>query len=192
MDLADPQWKGKIEIAPSETDFWPIVSSVDAAKGQAATVAWLKGLKANAGSNDNVPDNETVTSDINQGTAELAVINHYYFYRLEAEQGKGKVHANVAYFAPQDPGYVEDISGAGVLKSSTHQVAAQEFVAFLTSQIGQQVLAAGDSFEYPIRPGVAANPELTPLSQLQPNSFTPAQLGTGLTAKTLLQEAGLL
>src|ERR1700733_11000423 len=25
LDLAQPQWKGKIEIAPSETDFWPIV-----------------------------------------------------------------------------------------------------------------------------------------------------------------------
>jgi iron(III) transport system substrate-binding protein len=28
LDLADPKWKGKIEIAPSETDFWPIVSSI--------------------------------------------------------------------------------------------------------------------------------------------------------------------
>ena len=54
------------------------------------------------------------------------------------------------------------------------------------------MLAAGDSFEYPIHPGVAANPELTPLDQLQPSSFTPADLGTGLDAKKLLQEAGLI
>jgi hypothetical protein len=39
---------------------------------------------------------------------------------------------------------------------------------------------------------VAANPELTPLSLLKPTAFTPAQLGTGLEAKTLLQEAGLI
>jgi hypothetical protein len=39
---------------------------------------------------------------------------------------------------------------------------------------------------------VAANPELTPLDQLQPASFTPAELGTGLDAKQLLQEAGLI
>ena len=57
---------------------------------------------------------------------------------------------------------------------------------------GQRVLAHSESFEYPIRPGVAADPELTPLARLHPNSFTPAQLGTGLNAKTLLQEAGLL
>jgi len=41
-DLLDPQWKGKIEIAPSETDFWPIVSSVARAKGHAAALAWLE------------------------------------------------------------------------------------------------------------------------------------------------------
>ncbi|MGH3670771.1 MAG: extracellular solute-binding protein, partial [Pseudonocardiaceae bacterium] len=93
MDLADPQWKGKIEISPSETDFWPIVSSIARAKGQAATVAWLKALKANAGANDNVPDNETIASDVSQGTTDLAVINHYYFYRLQAEVGKGSVNA---------------------------------------------------------------------------------------------------
>ena len=34
MQLADPQWKDKIEIAPAETDFWPIVSSIARARGQ--------------------------------------------------------------------------------------------------------------------------------------------------------------
>jgi iron(III) transport system substrate-binding protein len=192
LDLADPQWKGKIEIAPSETDFWPIVSSVARVKGQAAALAWLKGLKANAGSGDDVPDNETLTSDVSQGVTDLAVINHYYFYRLEAEVGKGSVNAKIAYFAPNDPGYLQDISGAAILKSSTHKAAAQKFLAFMTSVAGQRVLAAGESFEYPIHPGVAANPELTPLDQLQPASFTPAELGTGLDAKQLLQEAGLI
>ena len=192
LQLADPRWKGKIELAPSETDFWPIVSSVEAAKGHDATLAWLEGLKANAGADDNVPDNETVTSDVNQGVSQLGLINSYYWYRLRAEVGKGSMHSAVAYFAPGDPGYVQDISGAAVLKSSTHRAAAQRFLAFLTSAAGQKILASGDSFEYPIRPGVPANPQLTPLDQLHPNGFTPADLGTGLNAKELLQEAGLL
>jgi iron(III) transport system substrate-binding protein len=192
LGLADPKWKGKIEIAPSETDFWPIVSSVARAKGQAVALAWLKGLKANAGNGDDIPDNETLTSDVSQGTTDLALINHYYYYRLEAEIGKGSVKAKIAYLAPRDPGYVEDISGAGILKSSKHQAAAQELLAFMTGEAGQEILAHGDSFEYPIHPGVAANPELTPLDKLQPTAFTPAELGTGLDAKNLLQEAGLL
>ena len=130
MDLADPQWKGKIEIAPSETDFWPIVSAIARFKGQVAALTWLKGLKANAGNGDDVPDNETLTSDVSQGVTDLAIINHYYFYRLEAEVGKGSVNAKLAYFAPHDPGYLQDISGAAILKSSTHDAAAQKFLAF--------------------------------------------------------------
>ncbi len=62
LQLADPQWKGKLELAPSETDFWPIVSSVAKTYGDAKALAWLKGLKANAGANDSVPDNETVVA----------------------------------------------------------------------------------------------------------------------------------
>jgi iron(III) transport system substrate-binding protein len=192
MELADPRWLEKIEIAPAETDLWPIVSSIDRAKGHRAALRWLIRLEINAAGNDNVPDNETITRDVSQGVSDLGLINHYYYYRLLAEIGKRAVKANIAYFAPRDPGYVEDISGVGVLKSSKHQAAAQKLVSFMTSVAGQSVLAKSDSFEYPIRPGVPASPELTPLSQLQPTSFTPAELGTGLDAKELLEEAGLI
>jgi iron(III) transport system substrate-binding protein len=192
LELADPKWKGKIELAPAETDFWPVVSSVARSVGQTAALSWLKGLRSNAGSEDNVPDNETLAHDISQGISELGLINSYYFYRLQAEVGPGSVHSAVATFAPGDPGYVEDISGAAILKSSEHQAAAQEFLAFMTSPAGQSVLAHSDSFEYPLNPAVPADPVLTPLRQLHPNSFTPAELGTGLGAQQLLQQAGLL
>ena len=48
------------------------------------------------------------------------------------------------------------------------------------------------SFEYPLKAGVAANPKLPPLSSYQPNSFSPADLGTGEIAQQLLQQAGLI
>ncbi|HWF42131.1 MAG TPA: extracellular solute-binding protein [Acidothermaceae bacterium] len=192
MDLADPKWKGKLELAPAETDFWPIVSSVAKTYGDAKALAWLKGLKSNAAPNDNIPDNETVVSDVNKGTAEMGLINHYYFYRLQTEMGKPAVHSALSFFAPHDPGYLLDISGAGILKSSKHLAAAQKFVAFITSAAGQTILANSDSFEYPIGDHVAASPELPPFSSLQPSSFSVADLGTGEDAKTLLQEAQLL
>ncbi len=192
LGLADPQWKGKLELAPAETDFWPIVSSIARSRGAPAAEAFLKSLKANAGSNDNVPDNETVVRDVSQGTADLALINQYYFYRLQAELGKGSVHGALAYFAPGDPGYVEDVSGAAVLKASQHQAAAQRFLAFLTGRSGQTLLAQSQSFEYPIHQGVAPNPALPPLGRFKPSSFTPNELGTGLDAERLLRAAGLI
>ncbi len=192
LELAKPRWRGKIEIAPGETDMWPVISSIVRSYGRKVALRWLIGLELNAEGNDQVPDNETITSDVSQGTTELGLINHYYYYRLMSEIGKKAVKADIAYFAPHDPGYVEDISGAAILKTSKHMAADQEFLRFLTSRAGQEVLAHSNSFEYPIRAGVAANSQLTPLSRLQPIDFTPAELGTGLNAKELLEESGLL
>jgi iron(III) transport system substrate-binding protein len=191
LDMASPKYKGEFELAPAETDFWPLVASVAKAKGDAAALAWLEGLKSNA-SDDNVPDNETLVSDVSQGVTDFAVSNHYYYYRLQATVAGGTGDAKLAYFVPRDPGYVKSISGIAVVKSSKHQAAAQEFVNFLTGEAGQEVLESGVSFEYPLKAGVPANSKLPPLSGYQPNSFSPADLGTGEIAKQLLQQAGLI
>lgn len=193
LQLADPEWKGKIEIAPAETDFWPVVSSVAHTYGDARALSWLEGLKTNAGSKQIAPDNETIADDVNRGLSQIGLINHYYFDRLRAEKGDAAIHSSLAYFAPGDPGYLQTFSGAGVLKSSTHQAAAQKFVAFITSAAGQATLAESDSFEYPLAAGVAPSASVTPLDQLHPSTtFTPTEFGTGDDAKKLLQKAGLL
>lgn len=190
LDLANPEWKGKLDIAPSETDFAPIVTSVAQDKGDAAAVNWLKALKANAGSHQD-PDNETLVANVNKGTTEIGVINHYYWYRLRDEVGQSGIHSALATFAPGDDGYLLDVSGAGVLKSSTHQAAAQAFVAFLVSAAGQRVLAQSDSWEYPVGSGVT-NPKLPPLSSFHPRQFSLTQIGDGEKALDLLQQAGVL
>jgi iron(III) transport system substrate-binding protein len=192
MDLADPKYKGKLELAPGETDFWPIVTSIEHAKGKDAALNWLKAIKSNAGSDDHTPDNETLVSDVSKGDADMGLINHYYFYRLRDEMGAGNFHAKLSLFAPRDPGYVEDISGAAILKSSGNQAAAQKFLAFMASAAGQRVLADSTSFEYPLAKGVAPNPALPPFAKYQPDPITPAQIGTGTDAQDLLQQAGLI
>ncbi len=192
LQLADPRYKGKLELAPAETDFWPIVSSIVRARGRQAALTWLQGLKANAGSNDHTPDNETLVGDINKGDAAMGLINHYYFFRIRSQAGAGSFHARLAWFAPRDPGFVQDISGAGILKSAPHPAAAQKFLAFLTSKAGQNVIAHSASYEYPLVRGVAPNPALPPLSMLKPDSITPAEIGTGTDARDLLRQAGLI
>ena len=189
--LADPKWKGKLSIAPGETDFAPLVTSVAASRGDAAALAWLKALKSNAGSHQEA-DNETLVSNVNKGITQLAVINSYYWYRLQNEVGKGKMHSALANFAPGDDGYLLDVSGAGVLKSSKHQKAAQALLAFLVSKQSETVLASGDSFEYPLGSNTPADPELPPLSAAKPKAFDLSQIGDGKHAVTLLQKAGLL
>ena len=192
MDLADPRYKGKLELAPAETDFWPIITSIIRAHGRQAALTWLEGLKANAGSDDHTPDNETLVGDISKGTADMGLINHYYFFRIRSETDAGSFHAKLAWFAPRDPGFVEDISAAAALKSARHAAAAQKFLAFLVSRAGQTVISHSASYEYPLASGVAPNPALPPVSTLTPNPITPAEIGTGIDARDLLRQVGLI
>jgi iron(III) transport system substrate-binding protein len=195
MQLADAKYKGKIALAPGETDFQPIVTSVLRTYGHAAALSWLEGVKSNAASHI-VPDNETIANEVNRGQVAFGIINEYYWYRLQAEIGASAMHSQITYFAPHDPGYVIDVSGAAVLKSSKNQAAAQKFLSFLVSKQGQEIIARASgneqSYEYPLGSGVTTSAPETPFDQLQPNSITIADLGDGSAAIALLRQAGLL
>ncbi len=189
LSLARPQWKGKLGVAPSETDFQPLVTAIAKLDGTAAAERWLDGIKANSRI---YPDNETVVSQVNNGESAIGLINHYYWYRLRDEVGASGLHSALHYYAPGDPGSLLNVSGAAVLGSSHHQPAAQAFVAFLLSRAGQEVIAHSNSYEYPLRPGVAPNPQLPPLSRLRFAPVTLSDLGGGGTALELEQQVGLL
>ena len=194
MQLAEARYVGKLAIAPGETDFQPIVTSVMRKYGTAAALRWLKAIKTNAGSHI-YPDNETIANEVNRGAVAFGIVNQYYWYRMRAEIGAGNMHSDIAYFAPHDPGYVIDVSGAAILKSSTHQAAAQKFLAYLVSKPAQEIIAnpaKSISFEYPIASGVTTQAPETPLSQLRPYPITVSELGDGSAAITLLKQAGLL
>jgi iron(III) transport system substrate-binding protein len=191
LQLANPRYAGKLAFAAGETDFQPIVTSVVKTYGHAQAVSWLNGIKRNAGSHI-YPDNETIADEVNRGAVAFGVVNQYYWYRMRAEIGASNMHSEITYFAPHDPGYVLDVSGAAILKSSKHQAAAQKFLAFMTSKQGQEIIAHSISFEYPIASGVTTAQPETPFNQLQPNSITIPELGDGSTAIALLQQAGLL
>jgi iron(III) transport system substrate-binding protein len=197
-ELADAQYRGKLAIAPGETDFQPIVTAYLRAYGKAATLAWLRKIDANAAGHI-YPDNETIADEVNRGAVAFGIVNQYYWYRMRAEIGASNIHSKIAYFAPGDPGYVLDVSGAAVLKSSKHQADAQKFLAFLVSRQAQEIIANPGtgpdqslSFEYPIASGVTTRAGETPFSQLRPYPVTIAELGDGSTAIALLREAGLL
>jgi len=191
LGLADPRYRGKLAFAAGETDFQPIVTSVLRTYGRTRALSWLIGIRTNAGSHL-YADNEGISAAVNRGIVAFGVVNQYYWYRMRAEIGASNIRSKIAYFAPGDPGYVIDVSGAGILKSSRHQAAAQRFLAFLVSKRGQEIIAHSISFEYPIASGVkTAQPE-TPFAELKPNPIDIAQLGTGAAAIELLREVQLL
>ena len=189
LDLAQPQWKGKVAIAPTDSDFVPLVGAVIATYGQSAALNWLKGLKANA---TQYADIEAAVAAVNKGQQAVGIINQYYWFRLRQELGTGATHSKVYYFPGRNVGGLENISGAAVLASSSHKAAAEKFVSFLVSAQAEKILATGDTYEYPTRPGIGPNPQLTPLSQVNPAVLSVVSLGNDLPAAALLQQAGLI
>ncbi len=190
LDLAKPEWKGRVAIAPSDADFLPLVNAVAMLRGKPAALAWLKGLRDNAQIFD---DDEGVVAGVDRGSVAVGVINNYYWARLRTEVGAAKLHSQIHHFAGGDVGALINISGAAVLKSSKNQAEAQKFLAFLVSRPVQDELAKGDvSFEYPLASGVAPNPLLKPFEQLQPPALSMQDLGDDQDAAKMLRQAGLI
>ncbi len=189
LELAERRWRDKVGFAPSETDFQPLLTAIVKLRGQAAAERWLKELQEGARV---YPDNETVVTQVNNGESQLGPVNHYYWYRLRQEQGAAGTHSALSYYANGDPGNLLNVSGAAVLKSSSKQAAAQKLLAFLVSGAAQETIVHSDSWEYPLRPGVAPAPGLRPLSAIGAGALTPAQLGDGREALALEQRLGLL
>jgi iron(III) transport system substrate-binding protein len=184
LDLAKPAWKGRWGASPTGADFQAIVSALLELKGEAATVAWLKGMKENA---TFFRGNSAVLKAINAGQIDGGVIYHYYWFRDQDKTSENSSHTALHYFRHQDPGAFVSISGAGVLASSSHQAQAQEFVKWLSGKGGQTILKTGDSFEYAVGQGAQSNPKLVPLAELQAPSVNPSSLNSKKVSDMMTQ-----
>lgn len=187
LDLAAPRWKGKVAVAPLDSDFPPVVGAVIATHGKSAAASWLAGVKRNAAV---YQDDESVVAAVNRGDEAVGVINQYYWYRLRREVGTPKIHSALYYFPNGDPGSVVNVSGAAVLASSHHRSQAERLVAFFVSRAGQRLISAGDDYEYPVRPGVAPNPELPAFANISHASISVGALGNDVPARQLVAKAG--
>ncbi len=188
MDLADPAWKGRWAASPSGGDFQAIVSAMLQLKGEAATSAWLKAMKANA-----VPykGNTVAMKAVNAGQVESAVIYHYYWFGDQAKTGENSGNVALHFFRNNGPGSFVSVSGAGVLASSKHPAEAQAFVKWIAGHGGQAVLRDGNSFEYAVGTGEASNPKLPALASLDAPKVDPSQLNSRAVTD-LMTDAGLL
>jgi iron(III) transport system substrate-binding protein len=188
LDLADPRWKGRWGAAPAGADFQAIVGALLQLKGETVTADWLKAMKANAIA---YRGNSAAMRGVNAGEVEGALIYHYYYFADQARTGENSRNVALHYFRNGDPGAFVSVSGAGVLASSPRKAEAETFVRWIVGKGGQGILRDGDSFEYAIANGAAANPRLEPLAKLDPPRIEPATLDARRVTE-LMTAAGLL
>ena len=175
LALAQPRWKGKLAVAPTDSDFVPLVGAVIAVYGTARARAWLAGLKANAvrstrttrrwSPRSTAGRRKSASSTSTTGTGSGS-------RSARATSTAGSTTSRIA-----TSGSIENISGAAVLASSQHKTDAERFVSFLASAPAQRILAASDDYEYPARQGVAAESRSAAVAQVDPAVLSVVRLG---------------
>ena len=188
MDLQDPEYKDQWGAGATGADFQAIVAGMLAEEGEKKTADWLDGLKDNARIYQN---NIATMKAVNSGEVPMGVIYHYYWYRDQAETKEGTENTKLHYFKNEDPGAFVSLSAGGVLKSADHPKKAQEFLAFVLSPEGQQVLEDSGSMEYAVATGVESDPALPALDTLEAPPVDPFTLDSEKVTQ-LMTDAGIL
>ena len=186
--FTDPAWKGRIGWAPTNASLQSFVTAYRVLNGDDAAKAWLEGIQANEPKV--YEGNDAVLAAIAAGEIEVGFINHYYLMRQLAEQGDSFPVRN--HFLPGgDPGSLVNVAGAGILSSAPNPAAAQAFVDFLLTPESQTYFAT-ETHEYPLIDGIAANPALPALTDIQSPDIDLSDLADLEGTLRLMQEAGVL
>jgi iron(III) transport system substrate-binding protein len=179
-DLADPKWRGKVCIRSSSNVYnLSLLSSIIAAKGEAAAEDWAKGVVANFARDPQGGDTDQIKA-VAAGECAIAVANSYYYVRLltSDKEDNRKVAEDVGVVFPNqgDRGTHVNVSGAGVLKSAKNTDQAIRFLEYMTSESAQRYFADGNN-EYPVVESVAANSALLSLGSFKEDTVSIAALG---------------
>lgn len=188
-ELADPAWRGKVGIAPTNASFQSFVTAMRVTEGEAATRAWLEALVAN--DVQSFEGNGDVRDAVDAGTVSLGLVNHYYVYEKRAEVGADALSVDNHFLAPGDPGSLVNVAGVGILATSDATSDAQAFVDYLLSEAGQTYFSE-TTFEYPLVAGIAVAEGLPALEDVQGPDITLGDLADVAGTQALLTEVGLL
>jgi iron(III) transport system substrate-binding protein len=158
MDLASPEWKGKVLMRSSSNVYnQSLLSYMIYHFGEKKATEWAKGVVANMARTPQGGDGEQLTA-LAAGEGGIAVANTYYYGMFLAgkEGGKNnKVKEAVGIVFPEQDkiGAHVNIRGAAVLASSKHEANAVKMLEFFSSEKAQQSFA-DINFEYPVNAAV--------------------------------------
>lgn len=184
--LTEPEWQGRLGVAPTNGSFVAFVTGMILAEGEEATREWLEGIAAN----DPVifDGNGPIVDAVVAGDLDAGLVNHYYLLQRIAELGE--VPAANHFFSDGDPGGLVMAAGAGILQSTDQPEAALELVRHLLSEESQAHFLT--LFEYPLVEGVGTPEGQLPLEELPTLDISLTDTADTLEpALNLIAESGL-
>ena len=185
FELAEPKWKGRIAIAPTNASFQAFVTAMRVVEGDELTSIRLSAMKENAVIFEK---NGAILDAVDSGQVDAGLINHYYWYAKAKEVGVSNMKAKLSAFAAADLGNLVNVAGAGLVNDNS---ASRAFLDFLLSASAQTYFAE-QTAEYPLVPGINVTEGLTPLSEVKSPDVDLSDLDTLGETLDLIRAAGLL
>jgi iron(III) transport system substrate-binding protein len=187
-DLTRPEWKGRVGWAPENASFQSAIAAMIQLEGADATREWLEAMKAN-GPRD-YPKNTPAVLAVSRGEVDVALVNHYYLYRLKAEHGDDFPVAN-HYLRDKSAHSMVNLSGAAIVAGSKKAAAAEKLLAFLLSNEGQ-TLFVENNHEFPVASGVDSPDGLPAIHSLGAPALDLSSLRELEETHEILRAAGVL
>lgn len=186
--LTDPRWRGRLGWAPTNGSFQAFVTAIRVLEGEEAAREWLVGMLANEPVA--YPNNTSIYQAVADGEVEVALSNHYYLFRFLVQQGD-EFPARSKHSDAGGPGSLINISGGGVVDTAGNPEAAERFLSYLLTDRVQERFSR-ETFEYPLVSGIATDPEVTPLKEINPPDIDLGDLSDLRGTLDLLREVGAI
>ena len=172
-DLAKPEWKGKVCIRSGQHPYnTSLIAAMIAHDGEAATEAWLRGVKANLARAAAGGDRE-VARDILGGICDIGIANAYYVGRMKNEPEGSEQRAwgdaikviRPVFSSATDGGTHVNVSGAAVALHAKNRDGAVKLLEYLVGDEAQSLYARAN-YEYPVKAGVELDPVVASFGDL--------------------------
>ena len=187
-DLVKPIYRNQIGIAPTNASFQAFLTALIENKGNGFAKVWLEDMQANGVKI--YLKNSAIVEAIDKGEISMGLTNHYYIWEVSEALGRA-INVKNGFFAPGDLGNLINVSGAGILKTSAKQKAAQDLINYLTSATAQEKFVT-DTHEYSLIQGATPPTDLPALDAIGAPSIDLRTLNNIKATQDLLIQVGLL
>ncbi len=160
-ELADPKWKGKICTRSGQHSYSiGLIASIVAHAGEKGAEKWLAAVKNNLARKPTGNDRAQVKA-IFAGECDISLGNTYYMGKMqtntkEPEQKQWAASVKLLFPNGADRGTHVNLSGMVMARYAPNAENALKLMEYLSSDRAQQLYGSAN-YEYPVKPGVAAD-----------------------------------
>ncbi len=154
-DLAKPEFKGLICTRSGKHPYMvALTASMIVHHGVEGAQEWLQNVKSNLARKPEGNDRAQVKA-IKEGVCDIAIINHYYMYKMitNPDQKAWADAVNVVFPNQDGRGTHMNVSGMAMTRHAPNRDNALKLMKFLASETAQKMYAQLNG-EYAVKPGI--------------------------------------